>query len=105
MEVAHRGGGGGKRSRNDDKGDDDGGRGRGILRRHGRYVGNSGEHTEAAGATSMENGFTDGKRSAGNAEVEGITEAEYMRGVKRKREGDDDTPPSPPSPSPLTPSP
>ena len=68
----------------------------GILRRHGRYVGNSGEHTEAAGATSMENGFTDGKRSAGNAEVEGITEAEYMRGVKRKRDGNDDTPPPPP---------
>ena len=68
-------------------------------------VGNSGKHTEAAEATSIENGFTDGKRSAGNAEVEGITEAEYMRGVKRKRERDDDPPPSPPSPSPLTPSP
>ena len=60
---------------------------------------------ETAGVIHLDDGFTNGKRSAGNAEVEGITEAEYMRGVKRKREKKDDTPPSPPSPSPLPPSP
>ena len=101
--VAYRGGGGGKRSRGGDKGGDDDGRGRNILRRHERYVGDGGEHTEAAEAANVDNGSTGGECSAGNAEVEGITEAEYMRGVKRKRERDDDTPPSPSLPIPLDP--
>ena len=87
----------GKRGRDSDAGGG-GGRSRCILRRRECHVGNSGDTTEAAGATYEDDGFAGEAYSEGNAEVEGMMEAEYMRGVKRKREGSDDTPPSPPPP-------
>ena len=91
-------GGSGKRGRDGGAGDGGGGRGRSVLRRQGRHVWNSGDTTEAAGVTYEDDGFAGEVNSEGSAEIEEITEAEYMRGVKRKREGSDDTPPSPPPP-------